>query len=42
VQYSEGSYKKAAALAEADAAYKLSFLSDALNDAENILSNSGD
>lgn len=42
IQYSEGSYKKAAALVGADAAYKLSFLSDALNDAENILSNAGD
>jgi hypothetical protein len=30
VQYTEGSYKKATALAEADAAHKFAFLNDAL------------
>lgn len=34
VQYTEGSYKKASALAEADAAHKFSFLTDALTAAE--------
>lgn len=34
VQYTEGSYKKASALAEADAAHKFSFLNDALSSAE--------
>lgn len=42
VQYAEGSYEKAAALADADAAHKVKFLQDALNDAALILNNAGD
>jgi hypothetical protein len=42
MQYAEGSYNRAAALAEADAAHKISFLTNAINDAEMVLSNSGD
>ena len=40
-QYSTGAYKKAAALAEADAARKGEFLSDALSDANAKLSAAG-
>jgi hypothetical protein len=41
VQYTEGSYKKASALAEADAAHKIQFLTGALNDASMVLENAG-
>ena len=41
VQYTEGSYKKAAALAEADAAHKIQYLTGALTDASTVLSNAG-
>lgn len=42
VSYSTGAYEKAAALAEADVPNKLQFLSDALNSAQNVLSNAAD
>lgn len=42
VQYSTGAYERAAALAEADVPNKLQFLSDALNSAQNVLSNAAD
>ena len=38
VQYTEGSYKKASALAEADAAHKFSFLTDALSSMDSAIS----
>lgn len=41
VKYTEGSYQKAAALAEADTARKISYLTDALTDAATILTNAG-
>lgn len=41
VKYSEGSYQRAAALAEADTAHKISYLTDALTDAATILTNAG-
>lgn len=42
VQYSEGGYRKAAELAEADTKHKISFLTDALNSAETAISNAGE
>lgn len=42
VQYSEGSYKKATALVEADEKRKVEFLSDALNSVETAISNAGE
>lgn len=41
VKYTEGSYQKAAALAEADTAHKISYLTDALTDAATVLTNAG-
>lgn len=41
VKYTEGSYQKAAALAEANTARKISYLTDALTDAATVLSNAG-
>ena len=37
VQYTEGAYKKASALAEADAAHKFSFLTDALSGIDSMI-----
>jgi hypothetical protein len=42
VKYSEGSYNKAADLANADIAGKSQFLQSALNDANTLLQNSGE
>ena len=41
VQYTEGSYKKAEALANADIAHKIKFLSGAISDADTVLKNDG-
>jgi hypothetical protein len=41
VQYNEGAYQKAAALAQADAAHKIQYLNDAITDASMKLTNAG-